>query len=320
MVFGLEAFTFAGNREDVDVRVTLPDETRRSLSSIERQYVFTPSGAPVPLTEVATIEESQAYATIRRIDRKRAISVQADVDRALGNPDKIAAEIKPRIEQRLTSIPGVELIERGRQKDMNESFESLPIGMLAACGLIYVVLAWLFSSFTQPLVVMLAIPFALIGMVWGHLILGYSMTFLSLIGFVALAGVVVNDSLIFMEFFNARRRSGMTVHDAGVSAGKARFRAIMLTTITTVLGLLPMMLEQSFQAKFLIPMAITIACGLISATVIILVLLPCLLMILDDVVHAFRVLWSGDLGADRVNPHDRDNESGIAVSASASAE
>ncbi len=320
MVFGLEAFTFAGNREDVDVRVTLPDETRRSLSSIERQYVFTPSGAPVPLTEVATIEESQAYATIRRIDRKRAISVQADVDRALGNPDKIAAEIKPRIEQRLTSIPGVELIERGRQKDMNESFESLPIGMLAACGLIYVVLAWLFSSFTQPLVVMLAIPFALIGMVWGHLILGYSMTFLSLIGFVALAGVVVNDSLIFMEFFNARRRAGMTVHDAGVSAGKARFRAIMLTTITTVLGLLPMMLEQSFQAKFLIPMAITIACGLISATVIILVLLPCLLMILDDVVHVFRVLWSGDLGADRVNPHDRDNESAIAVSASPSAE
>jgi multidrug efflux pump subunit AcrB len=303
MVFGLEAFTFAGNREDVDVRVTLPDETRRSLSSIERQYVFTPTGMPVPLTEVATIEESQAYATIRRIDRKRAISVQADVDRSLGNPDEIAKEIKPRLEQRLSAIPGVELIERGRQKDMNESFESLPIGMLAACGLIYVVLAWLFSSFTQPLVVMLAIPFALIGMVWGHMILGYSMTFLSLIGFVALAGVVVNDSLIYMEFFNSRRRAGMSVHDAAVSAGRARFRAIMLTTITTVLGLLPMMLEQSFQAKFLIPMAITIACGLMSATVIILVLLPCLLMILDDGVHLFRVLWTGHLGADRVNPH-----------------
>jgi multidrug efflux pump subunit AcrB len=149
---------------------------------------------------------------------------------------------------------------------------------------------------------MTAIPFALIGMIWGHLILGYSLTFLSMIGFVALAGIVVNDSLIFMEFFNARRREGLSVFESGYLTGKARFRAIMLTTITTVLGLLPMMLEQSFQAQFLIPMAITIACGLMSATVIILLLLPCLLMILDDIVHAFRVLWTGRLDLPRKNP------------------
>ena len=306
MVFGLEAFTFAGNREDVDVRVMSPERVRRSLASIENQFVYTPGGTPVPLTEVALIEESRAYATIRRVDRRRAVAVQADVDRELGNPDTIAAEIKPVIAERIERIPGVELLERGRQQDLQESMSSLPIGLLAASGMIYVILAWLFSSFTQPLIVMSAIPFALVGMIWGHLVLGFSLTFLSLIGFVALAGVVVNDSLIFMQFFNERRAEGMSVHDAGVGAGRARFRAIMLTTITTVFGLLPMMLERSFQAQFLIPMAITIACGLISATVIILVILPCLLKILDDVVHLIRVLWTGDPAIPRRNPQIED--------------
>lgn len=302
MVFGLEAFTFAGNREDVDIRVTLPKATKRSLSAIESQYVFTPDGRSVPLSEIAMIEESQSYATIRRIDRMRGVSVQADVNRAMGNPEKLSGEIKPKIIERLAEMHGVELIERGRQKDFQDSMSSLPVGMLVASGLIFVILAWLFGSFTQPLIVMTAIPFALIGMIWGHLILGYSLTFLSMIGFVALAGIVVNDSLIFMEFFNARRREGLSVFDAGHLTGQARFRAIMLTTITTVLGLLPMMLEQSFQAQFLIPMAITIACGLISATFIILLLLPCLLMILDDIVHAIRVLWTGNADLPRKNP------------------
>ncbi len=302
MVFGLEAYTFAGNREDVDIRVTLPKVTKRSLSAIETQYVFTPDGRAVPLGEVALIEESQSYATIRRIDRMRGVSVQADVNRALGNPEQLSSEIKPLIVERLAAFHGVELIERGRQKDFQDSMSSLPIGMLVASGLIFVILAWLFGSFTQPLIVMAAIPFALVGMIWGHLILGYSLTFLSMIGFVALAGIVVNDSLIFMEFFNARRREGLSVYDAGYLTGQARFRAIMLTTITTVLGLLPMMLEQSFQAQFLIPMAITIACGLMSATVIILLLLPCLLMILDDIVHAIRVLWTGNADLPRKNP------------------
>jgi len=302
MVFGLEAFTFAGDREDVDVRVTLPKSTRRSISAIEGQYVFTPRGIAVPLSEIARIEESQSYATIRRINRQRAVSIQADVNRSLGNPDKLAGEIKPIIVERLKDMHGVDLIERGRQKDFKDSMTSLPLGMLVSSGLIYVILAWLFGSFTQPLIVMAAIPFAVIGMIWGHMVLGYSITFLSMIGFVALAGIVVNDSLIFMEFFNTKRREGLSVYEAGHLTGQARFRAIMLTTITTVLGLLPMMLERSFQAQFLIPMAITIACGLISATVIILIVLPCLLMILDDIVHLIRVLWTGRADLPRRNP------------------
>jgi multidrug efflux pump subunit AcrB len=302
MVFGIEAFTFAGDREDVDIRVTLPNSTRHSMSAIERQYVFTPSGVAVPLSEIAKIEVAQSYATIRRVNRQRAVSIVADVNRNLGNPDKLAKEIKPIITERVSAMHGVDLIERGRQKDFKDSMSSLPIGMLVASGLIYVILAWLFGSFTQPLIVMTAIPFAVVGMIWGHLILGYSLTFLSMIGFVALAGIVVNDSLIFMEFFNARRKEGLSVFDAGYLTGQARFRAIMLTTITTVLGLLPMMLETSFQAQFLIPMAITIACGLMSATFIILLLLPCLLLILDDLVHLIRILWTGRSDLPRRNP------------------
>ncbi len=301
-VFGLDAFTFAGDREDIDVRVTVPEHVRRSTVMIEDLFVFTPAGVAVPLGEVATIEESQAYATIHRLNRKRTISVQADVYRAIENPDQLASVIKPRLAQAISGLHGVTMVERGRQKDFADSMNSLPVGMLIAAGLIYVVLAWLFSSFTQPLVVMLAIPFALIGMIWGHIIMGSSMTFLSMIGFIALAGIVVNDSLIFMEFFNERRAEGMSVRQACYMTGQARFRAIMLTTITTVFGLLPMMMEKSFQAQFLIPMAITIAFGLMSATFIILLVLPSLLMILDDFVHAWRIMWTGDVHLERKNP------------------
>ena len=294
-VFGLEPYTFAGDREDVDVRVTLPQTQRRSIADLERQYIFSPAGQPVPLSEVAYLDEVEGYATIRRLDRDRAVTVTADVDRGTGaNPDRIAGELDAWIASELSvAHPAVEIAARGRQKENAESFATLPIGMAVAAGLIYVILAWLFSSYVQPLVVMSAIPFATIGMIFGHLILGYSLTFLSLIGFVALTGVVVNDSLIFMEFFNERRRAGMGVFDACIAAGRARFRAILLTTVTTVLGLSPLMLEKSFQAKFLIPMAITISGGLVSATVIILVVLPCMLMVLRDLGWLFRAVWTG---------------------------
>lgn len=292
-VFGIEAHTFPGEREDVDVRVTLPRSARRNLAAIEDLHLFTPNGTPVPLREVVRIDETDGYATIRRLDRERLMTVTADVRAGGESAEKIMASIRPDLRKIENAYPGVRIAERGRQEDMRESFATLPIGMLVACGLIYVVLTWLFSSYIKPLIVLTAVPFAIIGMVWGHFILGFSMTFLSLIGFVALAGVVVNDSLIFMEFFNKMRESGQPLHEAVVNAGRARMRAILLTTITTFLGLMPLMLEQSFQARFLIPMAITIACGLLSATFIILILLPCFLLIVDDAQHIAYRLWNG---------------------------
>jgi len=174
-----------------------------------------------------------------------------------------------------------------------EAFRSLPKGFMAAIIGIYVILAWLFSHYVQPLIVMSAIPFAVVGAIWGHFVLGYDITFLSIIGFVALAGIVVNDSLIYVQFFNERRSRGMSVFESLVEAGKGRVRAILLTTITTVLGLTPLILEQSFQAKFLIPMAITIAAGLVGATMIVLLVLPCFLLIGDDLHKLWHHLWHG---------------------------
>ncbi|TVQ63374.1 MAG: efflux RND transporter permease subunit [Phycisphaerales bacterium] len=292
-VFGLEAFTFAGDREDVDVRVMAPERVRRSIAAIENMHVFTPTGEAVPLSEVAYVEEGESYATIRRLDRRRVVTVTADVDRAVQNPEQVMASFQGQLREIGREHPGVRIVERGRQQDVQDSFRTLPLGMLVATGLIYVILAWLFGSFTQPLLVLSAVPFAIIGMVWGHVLLGFDLTMLSLIGFIALSGVVVNDSLIYMEFFNQKRREGVAPYRACVEAGRARFRAILLTTITTVLGLLPLMLETSFQARFLIPMAITIAFGLLSATAIILIVLPCLLLILGDIQWAIRVLWTG---------------------------
>lgn len=294
-VFGIEAHTFAGNREDVDVRVTFPTHVRRNLAAIERLFVKAPRGGMVPLSEIARLEETEGYATARRIDRRRAVTVTADVNEARANPEEIMHAVNARLPELLADAPGVRVVERGRQKDFRDSMASLPLGMLVACGLIYVCLAWLFQSYIQPLIVMTAIPFAIIGVVVGHLLLGFKLTFLSQVGFIALAGIVVNDSLIFMEFFNAARRErGLPIGEACIQAGTARFRAIILTTVTTVAGLLPILLETSYQARFLIPMAITISFGLISATALILVLLPCLLVIFDDARRAIVAAWTGN--------------------------
>ena len=181
----------------------------------------------------------------------------------------------------------------GQQREFQKAFSTLPLGFLAACVMIYIILAWLFGSFMQPIAIMLAIPFSAIGVIWGHMILGYQMTFLSLIGMVALSGIVVNDSLILVEFYNTMRREGMAMREALVTAGRQRLRAIFLTTITTVLGLTPLMLEKSFQAKFLIPMAISISFGLASATFLILIALPCIMVIIDDVKGLAYYLWHG---------------------------
>jgi len=299
-LFGIEAHTFAERQEDIDVRVRLDESTRRSLFQVENLWLISPAGKVVPLGEVATIRESAAYATIKRTDRQRSITVTAatkpgvspeDITRSLQTP-RGEGEPSP-LDRVRAKYPHVTIEFAGRQEQMAEAFASLPFGFMAAVVMIYIILAILFNSFTQPIVVLLGVPFALIGVVWGHLLLGYNMTFLSLIGFVALTGIVVNDSLILVQFFNEQRAEGHALFESLVRAGKARVRAIFLTTVTTVLGLLPLILEQSFQAKFLIPMAISIAGGLVSATVIILVVLPCFMLVFDDIGRGAYFLWHG---------------------------
>jgi multidrug efflux pump subunit AcrB len=289
-LFGIDAHTYAHNEEDIDVRVRLDEPTRRSLYGLETMWVIGPDGRAAPLSEVARIEETTAYATIRRVDRQRAVTVQADTAPGV-SPETITENLN--LNALRAKYPMLHIDYGGRQEQMADAFSSLPYGFLAAVVMIYVILAWLFNSYLQPIVVMLTIPFGFVGVAWGHFWLGYDMTFLSLIGFVALSGIVVNDSLILMEFYNSERVRGQSVFDSLVASGRNRLRSIFLTTITTVFGLLPLILEQSFQAKFLIPMAISIAMGLMGTTVLVLLALPCFVLAAEDVKAAAYFLWHG---------------------------
>jgi hydrophobic/amphiphilic exporter-1 (mainly G- bacteria), HAE1 family len=309
-LFGIDAHVFAADREDIDVRVRLDEATRRNLRAVENLWVISPDGGSVPLIEIAELREGASYATIKRVDRMRAVTLTADT----------VPEVSPESIMPLLDLDGVRarysdlVIElAGRQEQQRDAFRSLPIGFLAAMIGIYAILAWLFSSYTQPLAVMMAIPFGVIGVIFGHWLLGYDLTFLSMIGFVALSGVVVNGSLIFVQFYNTQREPplSLSLREALVAAGRARLRPIVLTTITTVLGLTPLMLETSFQARFLIPMAISIAFGLLGATVIILIVLPCLMVIVDDLKAAAHYLWYGRSRSDsRAGAGFRVDESG----------
>ena len=290
LTFGLEPHSYAALREDIDVRVRGDIDTRRSQADVESAWIVGPDGTAVPLTELADVVPGSAYASISRKDRRRAVTVIGYVSPGY-SPETVIAELD--LGPIRDAHPQLEFRFGGRQEQTADAFASLPYGAAAAGVMIYIILAWLFSKYFQPLAVMAVIPFATVGAVVGHWVLGYELTFLSIIGLVALAGIVVNDSLIYVEFFNARREAGEPVREALLQAGAARLRAIFLTTVTTVLGLTPLILETSFQARFLIPMAISIAGGLIVATVLILGVLPCLLLILDDLRRSGRFLWTG---------------------------
>ena len=289
-VYGIDAYVFAKGDEEVDIRVKMGEDIRKNIGDLEQLWVVTPTGMSVPLVEIAQISEERGYTTINRIDRKRTVTITAEIIEGV-SPESIAGELP--FEKWRMEFPAIDFAKGGRQEQQAEAFASLPVGFLSACLMIYLILAWLFGSYFQPLIVMLGIPFAMIGVIWGHYFVGVSLSFLSMIGFVALSGVVVNDSLIFVEFYNARRGEGDSLRTALLSAGYARLRPIFLTTITTVLGLTPLMLEQSMQAKFLIPMALAISFGLMSATVLILLLLPALLVIGDDVRSLALYFWTG---------------------------
>jgi len=228
------------------------------------------------------------------------------VDEAAGNARRISAALASSFPAWEREFPGVQLRFGGQGREFAKSFASLRQNFVIALLLIYVILAALFKSYTQPLVVMAAIPFGVIGVVLGHWVMGFPITILSLIGLVALTGIVVNDALILLTFINARRQEGMAPIEAVIDGARNRMRAIMLTSITTVLGLAPLLLETSFQARFLIPMGISIAFGLAFATVLTLIAVPCLYMILLDVrarARSFKDLLLGTRSESADVPH-----------------
>jgi len=291
--YGAEALRILRGRNEVKVMVRFPESQRRSLASVNDMRIRTPGGGEIPFAEAAHVEDGQGYSFINRTDRKRVINVTARANLDVANVDGILKQLKgdvlPAV---LADYPGMTFDMEGQERERRESMQSILWGFVVALLLIYGMLAIPFRSYSQPLLVMSAIPFGVIGAAGGHLLLGFNMSLLSWMGVVALSGVVVNDSLVMIDFINRIRAYGVPLHEAVIMGAQRRFRPIILTTLTTFFALVPMLAETSVQARFLVPMAVSLAFGVLFSTQIILMLVPALYMILED-VRAVVYRWLG---------------------------
>ena len=282
--YGEEAQRIQRGRDDVKVMVRYPQEQRRSLGDLEDMRIRIPGGAEVPFSTVANAEYGRSYASIQRVDRHRAINVTAKVDATKGNPNEIIASLEAGVlPDVLSRYPGVRYSFEGQQREQLQTVDSLVGGFILTIMMIYALLAVPLKSYVQPLIIMSAIPFGVVGAVWGHSLMGIeNFTMLSLMGVVALAGVVVNDSLVLVDYVNRSRRAGMEFFEAVRNSGAARFRPILLTSLTTFVGLLPLIHEKSLNAQFLLPMAVSLAYGVLFSTFVTLLLVPAEYLIVED--------------------------------------
>ncbi len=286
--YGEEVQRIQRGRDEVRIMVRYPKAERQSLGNLEHMRIRTLAGAEVPFGEVAEVKTGRGYSEIKRVDRQRAINVTADVDTAKANANEIIASLKAEFLPNLKKkYPEVSFTWEGEQREQQEMLQGMMHGYPMALLLIYVLLAIPFRSYLQPFIVMSAIPFGLVGAVWGHLLMGMDLTILSMFGIVALSGVVVNDNLVMVVYINRYRNRGGKLVDAVRQAGVARFRPILLTSLTTFVGLIPIILEKSVQAKFLIPMATSLAFGVLFATLISLFLVPAGYLVLEDLKRLF---------------------------------
>jgi multidrug efflux pump subunit AcrB len=292
---GTEALRQQRGRNEVTVRVRLPENERNSEFNIENLMLRTAAGTFVPLFEVAEVERGRAYTTINRRDARRTVSVSAGVE-PISKTSQILATLNSQILPELVKeFPGLTHGYQGRQARMKESTGGLASGFILAMIAIYFLLAIPFRSYSQPMIVMLAIPFGIVGATLGHLIMGYSLSLMSMMGIVALSGVVVNDSLVLIDYANRQRQEGASAFTAICAAGARRFRPIILTTLTTFGGLAPMIFETSRQARFLIPMALSLGFGILFATVITLFLVPSLYLLMEDLLQWTARLFGSEL-------------------------
>jgi multidrug efflux pump subunit AcrB len=281
--FGSEALRQQRGRNEIKVLVMRPETERAAQTDVRDLLIRTPQGTLVPLHSLVEFDDTRAFANITRRDGRRTISVTANVNPRNQAQQVQNATVQDLMPKLMADYPGLSYSFAGRQKDFSEALGGLGKGFLVALLLIYVLLAIPFKSYLQPFVVMLAIPFGIFGAILGHLMMGYSISIVSMMGILALAGVVVNDSLVMVDYANQKVREGMSPYDAICTSGVRRFRPIMLTTISTFGGLAPMIFETSRQAKFMIPMAISLGYGILFATAITLLLVPCLYLMIDDV-------------------------------------
>nr|VFK14021.1 MAG: Multidrug efflux pump subunit AcrB [Candidatus Kentron sp. LPFa]VFK29920.1 MAG: Multidrug efflux pump subunit AcrB [Candidatus Kentron sp. LPFa] len=272
--FGAEADRFQRGRDDVRVMVRYPRGERASEINLSRMKIRAPSGVEVPLSTVAEVAVGSAYSTIRRIDRHRAVNVTADIDKRNTDVNGILRDMGPFLAEIERRWPGVRHSLEGEQREQREFFDSLIVGVGFVFFTIYALLAIPLRSYAQPIVIMAVIPFSIVGALFGHMVMGLSLSMMSFMGLLALTGVVVNDSLVLVDYINRRVEEGIPILDAARMAGMARFRPILLTSLTTFAGLAPLIFEKSIQAQYLIPMAVSLGFGILYATLLTLFLLP----------------------------------------------
>lgn len=290
--YGEEALRLQRGRHEVKVMVRYPEEERRSLAQFDEIRVRA-GGVERPITELANITVERGYSQIHRLNQLRAIAITADVDEAIVNSQKVVGDLKTTFLPKLLSDPryaDIQLSWEGAQESTNESIAAMIRGLLIALIAMFALLTLEFRSYFQPIMIMIIIPFGLVGAVVGHIIMGLPLTLMSIFGMVALTGVLVNDSIVLVDFINARVRQGMPVVQALIESGQRRFRPVLLTSLTTIGGLAPLILERSIQAQYLIPMAVTLCFGLMFTTVISLLLVPTVYLMYSWVVPVRRVV------------------------------
>lgn len=291
--------------EEVEVRVRLPEAERNSLASLDRLTVRAPDGSWVPLTTVASWQSRQGFEALRHAQTQLAVEVNAQVMSALANSNEIMALLAETTLRELTDRYGVRWSFEGRAADQRQTLGDMRLGMLLGLALIYLILTWVFAHYGWPLIIMLAIPFGLAGAVFGHWVMGLDLTVLSLFGLFGLSGIVVNDSIILTEFYRHQREKGVAVREALINAACLRFRAILLTSLTTIGGLSGLLTERSLQAQFLIPMATSISFGLAVTTIITLFWLPAMLSFYESLHGPFLRWWQRRTPLDVASPSQR---------------
>ncbi len=282
--YGAEAQRIQRDTHEIKVMVRYPAEDRRNTASLDSMFIRTPNGDAVPFNSVAAVDVVPGFSKTSRIDFQRAVQVSSEANVEVVEPGRITREVVAEFMPELQNkYPGLEFSVSGMSEEEDKMVFSLTIGFALALFAIYSLLAIPTKSYMQPLIIMGVIPFGIIGAVLGHIITGYAVSMMSAVGIIALSGVVVNDSLIMVDYVNRLVREGVARPEAAVIAGTKRFRAIVLTSLTTFMALVPMLLETSSQAGVIIPMAVSLAFGIVFATVITLILVPCLYVIIDDV-------------------------------------
>ena len=309
--YGAEAKRFQRGRHEVKLMVRYPEQQRGSLADFENLRVRGSDGIERPLLELADVTVARGYNEINRLDQYRSITVSADVDVHKGaNAYTIASDLQSGlVPQLMQKYPELRFRWEGQQQETAESFQSMLIGFGAAMLGIYLLLVLEFKSYLQPLLILTIVPFGIVGAVYGHLFMGLSLTLFSLFGMITLSGVIVNDSIVMVDFINRAVRSGMPLLEALETAGQRRLRAVLLTSLTTIAGLTPMLLEKSFQAQVLIPMATSLAFGLLAATILVLFIVP----YFYQIYAAFVGLFNYDITVDPSKWMDHEQAHGEAV-------